>query len=151
ERPPPPPLRIVLSNTLKVALASKLVASAYEHPVIVYCSESSAAAQRGKVHDLRNRGVRVVPLPDHESHFSLADALSDLHQRRVTHLLVEPGPTLTRYMFARNQADRVWVFRSPNPIEDSDGLAISSAPVLDYPETGEVTLDGDVLAEFLNP
>lgn len=138
-------IRVVLSNTLKLPLTSKLVTSAREHPTIVYCSESSDKAH---AEQLRSAGVEVIALPNHDSHFSFADALADLHRRAVTHLLVEPGPTLARYMFARSQADRVWVFRSPNPIADDTAPA---APRVECPSTGSLELAGDVLTEFVNP
>src|SRR4051812_29671555 len=35
-------LRVVLSNSLKIPLDSQLVKSAREHPVIIYCSQSSS-------------------------------------------------------------------------------------------------------------
>ncbi|MBC8105273.1 MAG: bifunctional diaminohydroxyphosphoribosylaminopyrimidine deaminase/5-amino-6-(5-phosphoribosylamino)uracil reductase RibD [Anaerolineae bacterium] len=140
-----PLLRVVLSNTLNIPLTSKLVTSAREHPVVVYCSES-ASFENAK--QLRDSGVEVVVLPNHDSHFSFADVLSDLHRRSVTHLLVEPGPTLARYMFGRSQADRVWVFRSPKPIEEGNATA---APNVEYPSTGSIEIAGDVLTEYLNP
>jgi diaminohydroxyphosphoribosylaminopyrimidine deaminase/5-amino-6-(5-phosphoribosylamino)uracil reductase len=146
-----PLLRIVLSNSLKIPLTSQLVASAREHPVVIYCSETAVTQHRDVVDAMTNLGAQIVALPDQESHFSFSDVLSDLYSRNVTHLLVEPGPTLTRYMLARAQADRVWVFRSPNPIEEEGALAIESAPILAYPKTGELHLAGDVLSEFLNP
>jgi diaminohydroxyphosphoribosylaminopyrimidine deaminase/5-amino-6-(5-phosphoribosylamino)uracil reductase len=145
-------LRVVLSNTLKLPMDSQLIRTALEHPVVVYCSESSARDRAAVVADLRARQVEAVALPDHESHFSFADVLRDLHARNVTHLLVEPGPTLTRYFLSRGQADRVWIFRSSKTIEDDKALAISAAPMVDYPATGEIPIaGGDVLTEYLNP
>jgi len=148
-----PLLRVVLSNTLKVPVESRLVASASEaQPVIVYCSQSSAMRNAAVVDQLRSRGVEIVALPDRGSHFSFDDVLAELNQRVVTHLLVEPGPTLSRYMLGRGQADRVWVFRSPNPIEDDAlDLAITTAPRVEYPEVASMQIEGDVLTEYLNP
>jgi riboflavin biosynthesis pyrimidine reductase len=103
------------------------------------------------VDGLRQNGVEVVPLPDREAHFSLVDALHDLHNRRVTHLLVEPGPTLTRSFLSRGQADRLWVFRSSNMLGEQGALAISSAPTVDYPMSGQLPVDAvDTLSEYLN-
>jgi diaminohydroxyphosphoribosylaminopyrimidine deaminase/5-amino-6-(5-phosphoribosylamino)uracil reductase len=147
----PPLLRVVLSNSLKLPVEGRLVATAREHPVVVYSSTWGVGRSADAVAALRARGVEVVSLPDRDGHFSFADVLSDLCARRVMHLLVEPGPTLTKYLFARGQADRVWVFRSTRSIEGDGALAIASAPPVDYPKTGEVPLDGDVLSEYLNP
>ena len=145
------PLRVVLSNTLKVPCDSRLVRSAREAPVVVYCSASANASNRAAAGQLTACGVEVVALPDHGSHFAFGDVLGDLHARGVTHLLVEPGPTLTRSFFARGQADRVWVFRSRDDIDDQGGLAISAAPIVDYPATGVMDVRGDTLTESLNP
>jgi diaminohydroxyphosphoribosylaminopyrimidine deaminase/5-amino-6-(5-phosphoribosylamino)uracil reductase len=145
------PLRVVLSNTLKVPIGSRLVRSARESPVVVYCSAAGASANESAVAALRGAGVEVVTLPDRSTHFAFGDVLRDLHGRGVTHLMVEPGPTLSRALLARGQADRVWVFRSPNDVEEAGGLAISAAPMVDYPATGELNLAGDVLTEYLNP
>ncbi len=143
-----PLLRVVLSNSLKVSLTSRLVATAKDHPLIIYSSVASAAANESVVSGLQDAGAEVVSLPDHDGRFSFADVLHDLHARRVTHALVEPGPTLTRYMFARGQADRVWVFQSPHPIDEP---AAPSAPNVTYPESARADVAGDTLIEYLNP
>jgi diaminohydroxyphosphoribosylaminopyrimidine deaminase/5-amino-6-(5-phosphoribosylamino)uracil reductase len=146
------PIRVILSNTLKLPLESRLVQSAREVPVLVYCSTSAAATSLDAVEQLRARGVEVVPLPDDESHFSFTDVFKDLHARDVTHLLVEPGPTLTRYFLERGQADRVWVFRSPRDIDVNVGFGISYAPDVEYPKSAELQdIGGDSLTEYLNP
>jgi diaminohydroxyphosphoribosylaminopyrimidine deaminase/5-amino-6-(5-phosphoribosylamino)uracil reductase len=145
------PIRVVLSNTLKVPTDSQLVRSARDVPVVVYCSIASAASNRQHGDALCAAGVEVVELPDHESRFSFSDVLADLHRRNASYLLIEPGPTLTRYFLSRGQADRVWVFRSPKAIGTDGGLAISTAPHMQYPSTGQIHLDGHVLTEYLNP
>ena len=145
-------LRVVLSNSLKLPLDSRLVCSAREHPVLVYCSESAARENATTASALRSAGVEVASLPDRDSHFSFADVLSDLHARGVVHLLVEPGPTLTRYFLSRSQADRVWVLRSSTDIEEDGALAISSAPPVGYSSVGQFSVDAsDTLTEYLNP
>jgi diaminohydroxyphosphoribosylaminopyrimidine deaminase / 5-amino-6-(5-phosphoribosylamino)uracil reductase len=143
-----PLLRVVLSNSLKIHPGSRLVKTAREHPLLVYCSTSSATAQVEVAEMLRRAGAEVVALPDHEGHFSFPDVMGDLHRRQVTHLLVEPGPTLARAMIARGQADRIWIFRSPTPIDGHQALA---APMVAYPPTGDLDLSGDRLTEYLNP
>lgn len=147
-----PLLRVVLSNSLKLPLDSRLVRSAREHPVVVYCSASAAHVGIDAVSALSSAGVEVVALPDHDSHFSFADVLTDLHARGVVHLLVEPGPTLTRYFLSRGQADRVWVFQSRTTIDEPALLGVSSGPIVNYPATGAHVVDSDdTLTEYLNP
>jgi diaminohydroxyphosphoribosylaminopyrimidine deaminase/5-amino-6-(5-phosphoribosylamino)uracil reductase len=147
-----PLLRVVLSNSLKIPTSSRLVASARQHPLVVYSSQAAANSREGVVSDLTHAGAEVVALPTREeTRFSFADVLADLHQRGVTHLLVEPGPTLCRYLLSRGQVDRVWVFHSPRVIEDAGTFAVSAAPRVEYPESGRAELDGDTLIEYLNP
>jgi riboflavin biosynthesis pyrimidine reductase len=68
----------------------------------------------------------------------------------ITHLLVEPGPTLASSFLGDAVADRVWVIRSPCRIDDE--AAPMAAPVPpDYVASGEIDLAGDQLAEYLNP
>jgi hypothetical protein len=55
-------------------------------------------------------------------------------------------------MLSRNQADRVWVFRSPTKIEeDAMDLAITSAPRVAYAPIASREFEGDVLTEYLTP
>jgi diaminohydroxyphosphoribosylaminopyrimidine deaminase/5-amino-6-(5-phosphoribosylamino)uracil reductase len=144
--------RVVLSNSLKIPLESRLVQSAVRHPLILYSSARSVEEQQEVVQRLTGAGVEVVALPTKdENRFSFSDVLADLYPRGVTHLLVEPGPTLCRCLLARRQVDRVWVFHSPKLIEDAQGFGVSSVPSVDYPISGTVALDGDQLVEQHNP
>ena len=81
---------------------------------------------------------------------SLPAVLSELHAARVTHLIVEPGPTLAGSFLTEGRADRVWVFRSGRRIDDDTAPAAAPVPP-HYVVTGEVDLDGDRLTEYLNP
>ncbi|MGE5610928.1 MAG: dihydrofolate reductase family protein, partial [Bacillota bacterium] len=92
-------------------------------------------------------GVEIVPLAA-EPLLPLREVLGDLYRRQVTHLLVEPGPTLAHSFFQANLVDRVWVFQSAMRIDSSSAPA--AAPV-DYPIAGQVELEGDLLTEYLNP
>jgi len=145
---PRPLLRIVLSNTLKMPLTSRLVTSAHENPLLVFTSEASAVIYRDTVKQLQKHGVEIIPLPDREGRFSFTDAARVLSERRVSHLLVESGPTLTRYFLASGQCDRAWVFRSKTVTTNNTGMA---APQLMYPAVATTDLGNDTLTEYLNP
>jgi diaminohydroxyphosphoribosylaminopyrimidine deaminase/5-amino-6-(5-phosphoribosylamino)uracil reductase len=144
--------RVILSNSLKIPLDSRLVRSAREHPVIVYSSTIAVESNAWMIQQLTAAGVEVVALPTHgEDRFSLEDALANLHRRGVMNLLVEPGPTLGRFLVTRGQVDRFWVFQSSNEIVDESPAANFAAPRINFPESGRVRLDGDTLIEYLNP
>jgi diaminohydroxyphosphoribosylaminopyrimidine deaminase/5-amino-6-(5-phosphoribosylamino)uracil reductase len=124
--------RIVLDRNLRLPLKSQLVETIHEGPVIV-CSDELPTGEHGL--DLIGAGVKLWP----------ADAwLSD---PAISHVLIEPGPTLANAMLP--QADRLWVIRSPKVIGDGTAPAAAAVPD-DFVKTGEVDLDGDVLCEYLN-
>jgi diaminohydroxyphosphoribosylaminopyrimidine deaminase/5-amino-6-(5-phosphoribosylamino)uracil reductase len=149
-----PLLRVVLSNTLKIPLSSRLVQTARQWPLLIFCSMSAAATLANHVLQLRNAGAEVVAVAGHDSaHFSMEAVFRELNNRGVTHLLVEPGPTLARSMIERQQADRLWIFRSPQPIPEVDGLPAARMHGVfstSYVTTAEINLESDVLSELLN-
>ena len=135
-------LRVVLSDSLNVPVESRVVATAREHPTVVYGSEAALSRHADRATRLKAMGVEVVVARD------FGAVLSDLHGRGVVHLLVEPGPTLAASLLSGGRADRVWVIRSPRELGEPDA---PRAAVNRYPSVGEVDLEGDVLTESLNP
>lgn len=141
--------RVVLDAGLSTPVASRLVRSAQQGPILVYCSTDALQNQLDAAAALRRLGVEVVAVPpDAPRGVSLTAVLKDLGSRSFTHLLVEPGPTLARGFLEQGLADRVWIYRSPANAAEKGGLA---APAVDYPPTGEIDLGGDRLTEYLNP
>lgn len=150
ESAPRIPVRVVLSNTLKIPPNCRLVTTAGQTPVLIYCVERAMREHTGLVEHLKSRGVELVALPERgEGRFALPDALADLYARGVTHLLIEPGPTLANALIARGQADRVWVFESPRFLNEPTAPAAPFLPA-DYVLTATVNLAGDTLREYLN-
>jgi diaminohydroxyphosphoribosylaminopyrimidine deaminase/5-amino-6-(5-phosphoribosylamino)uracil reductase len=150
-----PLLRAVLDSELRLPMTSRLVRTAATSDVIVFCSTKAyIESDRVRVRERQDAGVRVVPLDFAREALPNEDAspklslIEMLHHLDGTHLLVEPGPTLARSFLRQGLADRVWVFRSPVPINQPDAIAAAN---LDYPETGSTQIDGDYLTEYLNP
>lgn len=141
--------RFVLDTHLRCPLDSRLVRSADTTPLAIVCTTEAIERQPTRVAGLRQRGVEVLALPtDANQRVSFPAVLEELGRRSVTHLLVEPGPTLARTLLEGGFADRVWVFRSPHSIGASDA---PTAPTVPYPSSGNVELQGDQLTEYLNP
>ena len=142
-----PLLRVVLNRDLTIPLTSRLVATARQTPLRIICGEPAYQSKFAMVESLKAAGAVVVELPlDSRGKIDLAAALSHLGSLDITHLLVEPGPTLARSFLAGNHADRIWVIRSPKSVQ----AGLLAAP-FDYPATRQVDLGGDVLTEYLNP
>jgi diaminohydroxyphosphoribosylaminopyrimidine deaminase/5-amino-6-(5-phosphoribosylamino)uracil reductase len=136
------PLRVVFSNSLRLPRARHLWSG---EPTLLYTHDR---------HDLIDlpEHVEVVRLPGHDNgrggmRFAMLDAYEDLYRRHVTHLLVEPGPTLARFLIDQRLADRIWIFRGTTRIGD-DGLA---APRSDWQVTGTVDVGSDHLVEQVLP
>ncbi len=145
------PIRVVLSNSLKLPIDSQLVRTANDSAVVLFCSEASASTNADAVKIFRDRGVEIVALPNQGNHFSFAEVLAHLHARCVSHLLIEPGPTLAKSLFAEGVVDRVWVFTSKMLLPPG-GLAMSPMPTFaNYRDTGAINIAGDELVEYLNP
>lgn len=141
--------RVVLSRDLAIPLSARLVQSASLTPVEFICSPTVRQQKAALVQDFESRGVSVTALPvDSSGQIELRAVLERLSTQGVTHLLVEPGPTLAQSFISQNLADRVWIFRSPDPLNDSGALCAAS---VHYPETARSALDGDTLTELLNP
>ncbi|MGD0140329.1 MAG: bifunctional diaminohydroxyphosphoribosylaminopyrimidine deaminase/5-amino-6-(5-phosphoribosylamino)uracil reductase RibD [Tepidisphaeraceae bacterium] len=143
------PLRIVLDTHLRLGLDSQIVRTASQSPPIVCCGQSAFDEKADLISRMNSFQVEVLPLRvEADGRLSLDDLLDKLGKRGLTHLLVEPGPTLAESFLRRNLADRVWIFRSPKRIGPEKS---PEAAKIDYPATGSVALDGDELTEYLNP
>src|SRR4029450_10508558 len=86
------PVRVVLDATLRLPLASKLVATARQVPLRVV---NSQAAARARKQALAAHGVDVARVPGTPGKLELATVLKLLAQRGITRLMVESGPIHT--------------------------------------------------------
>ena len=141
-------LRIVLDTHLRISFDSQIVKTAPQSPTIVCCRQSAYDQKPDWVSGMNRRHLEVLPLRvEADGRLSLDDLLDKLGKRGLTHVLVEPGPTLAESFLRENLADRVWIFRSPKRTGPEKS---PEAAKIDYPATGSVTLDGDELTEYLN-
>jgi diaminohydroxyphosphoribosylaminopyrimidine deaminase/5-amino-6-(5-phosphoribosylamino)uracil reductase len=141
--------RVVLSRDLPIPLSARIAQPPDSTPVEFICSSEARQEKTELVHTFESRGITVTSLPvDSFGQPALLQVLSHLGAQGITHLLVEPGPTLARSFIEQNLVDRVWRFRSPRPAGDPGAR---NALAIDYPESGRVDLEGDTLTEYLNP
>jgi diaminohydroxyphosphoribosylaminopyrimidine deaminase/5-amino-6-(5-phosphoribosylamino)uracil reductase len=143
-----PLLRVVLDPNLEIPLTSRLVGTAEVSPVLVYCSEVARRSKPGVVVTLEAQGVTLASVPVQAQRLDLDALIQDVGNRGVTHLLVEPGPSLVMSFFGSNLEDRIWVFYSPSKMNDDHASAVLPVP---HPAVESTDLDGDRLVEYLNP
>ncbi|HEX5831504.1 MAG TPA: bifunctional diaminohydroxyphosphoribosylaminopyrimidine deaminase/5-amino-6-(5-phosphoribosylamino)uracil reductase RibD [Gemmatimonadaceae bacterium] len=103
-RPRVPPLRVVFDRRLRMPPTSRLARSARDVPVLVLAGPHPDAATAAP---LLAAGVEVVPTAD------LHDALVQLRERGVRHLLAEGGAGLVGALLRNALVDRLIIFQSP--------------------------------------
>jgi diaminohydroxyphosphoribosylaminopyrimidine deaminase/5-amino-6-(5-phosphoribosylamino)uracil reductase len=141
------PTRVVLDSGLRVGPRTRLAESASEAPVLVFFDPRRA--DQADARRLRECGVELVPI-EGAGAIPLCDVLAELGRRGMTHVLVEPGPTLAAAFFETGPVDRLWVFRSPSVVNDASAPAAVPPPP-DFRPTVDANLSGDHLTEYLNP
>jgi diaminohydroxyphosphoribosylaminopyrimidine deaminase/5-amino-6-(5-phosphoribosylamino)uracil reductase len=110
-RPPGPrcPARIVLDSTARLPLASKLVRSAREVPVLVAVTERAPTRRR---EELARRGCDVLAFPSADM-VPVPALLEELGRRGMTNILVEGGGRVLGSFLDAGQVDAVEVFLAP--------------------------------------
>src|SRR5262249_39825617 len=101
------PVRVVLDSTLRLPLASRLVASARETPLWVVAGE---AASRDREEALVARGAEVLRVPMTGGSLDLPAVLWRLAERGITWLMVETGPILAAAFVNADLVDEAMLF-----------------------------------------
>lgn len=115
--------RVVLDAHLRIPLNARLVQTAGDVPVAVCTSNEQARSRKAEM--LRNHGIDVVACrtltgarpgkksPPAGALISLRDVIQMLHQRNMTNLLVEGGPTVLSAFFGSRLVDEAHVYVAP--------------------------------------
>ena len=144
-------IRCVLDARLRIPMSSKLVRTARQSRVFVHYDRYLLDAEREKARILRDAGVEPFIAGSTHDGLRLDEVLNSLSGFDVSHVLVEPGPTVARsFLNHETLTDRVWLIVSPQRANDIAAVAGVGIPA-SYVKTGEVDLYGDRLIEFLNP
>jgi diaminohydroxyphosphoribosylaminopyrimidine deaminase/5-amino-6-(5-phosphoribosylamino)uracil reductase len=143
-----PLVRVVLDSDLRLPVESRLAQTLDLGPVRVFCSKEAAEYSGTRV-PLAAMGIPIHPVTsDAPGRLNLASILATLGKLGLTHVLVEPGPTLAASFLSAGLVDRVWVFRSCAQVRDATAPA---APVVPFPRVANVMVGSDEWTEYLNP
>src|SRR4051794_28962619 len=104
------PTRVVFDSEAKLPVASALVQSAREVPVILVCSR---AASRTATEALAAAGVEIVRARGDSEAARVTDALQELGARDIQSVLLEGGPHLAGAFFDASEIDEARVFVAP--------------------------------------
>ncbi len=120
-RPPRIPIRVVVDEAARLPLDSRLVRTAREVPTVLACTDN---APEERLASLREQGVEVLILPEHEGGVSLPDLMRSLGQRPCQNVLVEGGATLAASLVRAGLVDRLLVFYAPLALGDPEALPL---------------------------
>lgn len=115
---PSQPVRVVLDTHLRIPMESKLIQTAGEVPVIVFCSRPDSAKKTA----LEQKGVTVLEAALQNGHVAIADCLAQLGQRGLDSVLVEGGASIHAAALQAGCCDLVQVYVAPK-LFGGDGLS----------------------------
>ncbi len=115
---PSQPVRVVLDTHLHIPMESKLVQTAGEVPVIVFCSRPDSAKKAA----LEQKGVTVLEAACQGAHVAIADCLAQLGQRGLDSVLIEGGASIHAATLQAGCCDLVQVYTAPK-LFGGDGLS----------------------------
>ena len=137
------PIRLVLARNLDISLRSKLVSTAREVPVIIFCGRTVDPERRLA---LEAHGCVVEPVREVDGALWLPAIMEALVARGITRLLVEGGTAAWRAFSRAHFVDEVVMFRAPG----GAGAQVPSAllPGLDLMVTTKRKVGGDDMIVF---
>ena len=115
------PSRVVLTRNLDIALDCKLVRTARDVPVTIFCRQ---AADLERLRALEAQGCEVVPVREVDGALWLPAVTEALAARNVTRLLVEGGPAVWRSFARAGFVDEAIVFQA----RDGEGSTANRPP-----------------------
>lgn len=113
------PTRIVLDRTARLPLASRLVKTAREVPLLV---AASAEADPRRIANLEEAGTGFLATETYDGRVALPELLEDIAAKGMATLLVEGGAATARHFLEEGLVDRIFLFRGAVIIGE-DGLA----------------------------
>ena len=109
------PLRVVLDAGLRVSAKSRLLRTIEETPVLVLTSEEALAAHGTVFHGIA--GLEILPVALEKSgSLDLRAVLRILHERGITRVFSEGGPSVASNLVTQGLADEVYLLTAPKPL-----------------------------------
>lgn len=116
-----PLVRAVIDGCLRLSEQSRLVATAREDPVLVFCGPEASSARRRR---LEAAGVIVDDVPRPRGRLHLETVLRKLAERGLSRVLVEGGGELHASFLEEKLADRLVLYVAPRIIGGRSARAL---------------------------
>jgi diaminohydroxyphosphoribosylaminopyrimidine deaminase/5-amino-6-(5-phosphoribosylamino)uracil reductase len=107
------PLRVVLDNSLRIPLKSRILRTTKTSPVVIYTREETVQANPKTVEKITKKGAEVLRYSGSDNGSNLPFLLDSLSKRGVAQVLVEGGPTVLASFLKAGLADEICVYVSP--------------------------------------
>ena len=121
------PVRVVLDQSLRIPVASRLIGSARETPLWVMGSELAEAAAATR---LGATGAQVIRVPQAgASGLDLPAVLQALAGKGITRLMVEGGSRVASSFVAADLVDEIWLFRGAEAVGNGGVDALDALPL----------------------
>ena len=122
------PVRVVLDASLKVPLATAVVATVSETPTWIFTSRKPSEIAEDI---LKQRGCKVFRVDDRNGMLDLAAVLKILAEQGITRLMVEGGPIVAASFVGDDLADEAVLLRAektvgPTGIDALEGMALDA-------------------------
>ncbi len=124
------PIRIVLDNTLRIPLKSRLLRTMKTSPVVVCTRKAAVEANPRHAERIRKKAAEVLACDGPAETTDLSFLLDQLAERGVQQVLVEGGPSVLTSFLREGLADEICVYIAPK-ILGADGTAFIGEPMTD--------------------
>lgn len=134
-------LRVVLDSHLRIPLKSRIVQSASESDVLLFC----CSADDSKKRELEARGVQVEEVEsDRNGHLDIHAILQHLGKREITSVMIEGGSTVNGMALAAGIVDKVFLYYAPKIMTAENAVyfvkGARSFEVAEIPQVKQVQL-----------
>jgi diaminohydroxyphosphoribosylaminopyrimidine deaminase/5-amino-6-(5-phosphoribosylamino)uracil reductase len=118
-----PLLRVILDPRLRMPIDSRIVQSATDRDVLVFCTQ----APKEKAIRLDELGVRVQTLEaDSRGQFDLQEVIRRLGQLQITSLIIEGGSRVNGAALAAGIVDKVFLYYAPTILGESGAVPFAT-------------------------
>lgn len=114
------PARIVLDGAARLAVNSRLVASARDVPLLLAAAPDADPA---RLDALMRAGVTILGTELYDGRIALPELLEDLSERGIATLMVEGGAEVARAFLDEGLVDRICLFQGPSEIGEEGVLS----------------------------
>ena len=106
-------IRVILDSKLRISLEAQVLKDQDKADTFIFTTHK---AEKQKIKELNNRGVKIVMVKDEEERVDISEVLKKLGGLEIMKLLVEGGGEVIASFFEKKFVDKLFLFFSPRII-----------------------------------